>query len=208
MSLNRRLFVSAALGGLAAPIGEAFGQASEPLRSFTIPSASMHPNLLEGDVVLTRWTGRPGAPPIQRGDVVIFRREGRYWVKRVIGLPGDLVGLRRGAPVVNGAALHREDRTGLGRPGGPKLLRETLDGRSYRIQEAQQDRHRNPKLADAPAQAVPAQAVFVLGDNRFNSVDSRTFGPVLESDLRFVAIQVALSRDPARIGFRLDRSID
>jgi signal peptidase I len=207
MPINRRTF-SLALAGLALSPRDGVSQAGEPLRTFTIPSGSMQPNLLIGDVVLTRWTGRPGAPAIHRGDVVIFMRGDQYWVKRVIGLAGDAISLRQGAPVLNGAALPREDRTGLGRPGSPKLVRETLDGRSYRVQEIPDDRQRRPRLAEYPTLIVPEGSVFVLGDNRFNSEDSRAFGPILLSDLRFVAIQVAISRDPARIGFRLDRSID
>ena len=116
-------------------------------------------------------------PGLQAGDVVVFRPSHspeESWTKRVIGLPGDTVELVDGKLVINGAAVRTE-------PGGTyhaedehaalmALVRETLaNGRSYVI------------LPDEPggwaatmsAVTVPPESLFVLGDNRPNSMDSR-----------------------------------
>lgn len=197
------------LGVLAATAGTpvlAFGQAAEPLRPFMIPSGSMEPNLLVGDMVLTRWTGRPGAPALVRGDVIIFRHEERFWCKRLIGLPGDRVSMKDGVPILNGAPLARRGADGLGRSNGRTFWIETLEGRTYRIQhtEANAKRFASRQMREI---TVPANGVFAMGDNRDDSHDSRAFGPVLIADLRFVAVQILLSRDPTRAGFRLDRNV-
>lgn len=199
--------LAAILAGLLAVWpASALGQATEPLRSFTIPSGSMEPNLQIGDVVLTRWTGRPGAPSLQRGDIVIFLRDGVYWVKRIIGLPGDIVEVRRGTPLVNGQALAQTSANGHGRGDGFSYFFETSGDRRYRIQrraagDAPGASRRYPKTT------VPKDTLFVMGDNRDDSFDSRMFGPVPMADLRFVAVQVLFARDANRAGLRLDRNV-
>jgi len=148
-----------------------------------------------------RWSFPGGFPPLTgrimgalpaRGDVVVFRAPGvldHDVVKRVIGLPGDTVQLRDGQVILNGRAVPR-DRVGdftvavspnyrcrepyaemLG--GEPicrfRRYRETLPGgRSYAVI----DQGRIP-ADDAPLASVPAGQLFVLGDNRDESGDSR-----------------------------------
>jgi len=104
------------------------------------------------------WPGRDGRPlvdwrlrSIGRGDIVAFVHgagdDRRIYLKRVIGLPGDLVAMDRGVVWVNGTLLPE--------PYAPQ--QDTTDMSSLR---------------------VPQDAVFVLGDNRGDSDDSRSFGPV------------------------------
>jgi signal peptidase I len=175
-----------------------------------IPSASMHPNLLEGDVVFINRlaynvklpltdvvVARTGQP--QRGDVVIFSspRDGQRLIKRVIGLPGDVVELRDEKLIVNGRAAEYEPKgTGSELVGeaalvGTSLYDETMDGHRRRIQVM-------PQLEAARSfgpVTVPADQFLMLGDSRDNSVDSRYYGLVPRELLIGRAERILVSAD-------------
>lgn len=112
----------------------------------------MEPHIRSGEyVMINTFAYRIGVP--RRGDIVAFRHEGdarAIFIKRVIGIPGDRVGIRRGQVSLNGRALaepyvvHGDDRT----------FTEVI---------------------------VPEGCVYVLGDNRAESEDSRIFGPVKDA---------------------------
>jgi len=122
------------------------------LEAFRIPSESMVPTLEVGDRVLAnKFIYRFTEP--ERGDVVVFESVGegddQKLIKRVVGVAGDEVEVRNGTLLVNGEA--REE---------PYLNRNLPFNDSYGPTE------------------VPEGHVFVMGDNRANSADSRVFGPL------------------------------
>lgn len=117
---------------------------------YSIPSESMAPTLEVGDqIVVTRYIG---STP-QRGDVIVFRSpaDDELMVKRVIGLPGDLVDSRLGRVRIGGYTLPE-----------PYVLRQASAGA-------------------IDQQVVPQESYFVLGDNRDDSLDSRSWGVVPRS---------------------------
>ncbi|OWJ68237.1 signal peptidase I [Inquilinus limosus] len=159
-----------------------FLAAGIPAKSYAMGSSSMMPTLGEKDVILAdlRMAGAlPG-----RGDIIVFRPPGpdTVYCKRVIGLPGDRVALKGGRLVLNGKIVERQPQgqTELAlsyRSMPVSIYEEVLGGaRPYRIAEISDTQ----PFDEVPERVVPADAVFVLGDNRDNSLDSRSpdFGPV------------------------------
>ena len=162
---------------------------------FTIPSASMEPNLSEGDyIVVSKWSygysrhSIPFSPPIfsgrifgqepERGDIVVFklpRDNETDYIKRLIGLPGDRIQMIDNVLHINGTALpnvemSRQDVQNLYTSQTVIQQRETLpEGRQVNIQ----DWGPGHPADNTEVFEVPAGHYFMIGDNRDNSQDSR-----------------------------------
>ena len=158
--------------GICILVGVCFWIAFTAYRSFTIPSSSMAPNLQAGDYILVERFRTSLHAPLQRGDVVSFSHSGQIFVKRIIGLPGDLVALKTGRVELNGVFFDIESSSEefevLG--ASAKVQVETLpSGKSYRVLDMVES-----SIADNVSERkVPADHYFLLGDNRDNSDDSR-----------------------------------
>lgn len=131
------------------------------IQAFVIPSSSMEPTLVPSDrVLVSKLNYQVGE--IRRGDVLVFQnpdwREGdpKQLIKRVVGLPGDVIEGADGGVVINGVLL---DEPYLD-VGSDRSTTDFFD-----------------------QQVVPDGTVFVMGDNRRNSKDSRIFGPVDQDDI-------------------------
>jgi signal peptidase I len=126
------------------------------MEAFWIPSGSMIPTLEIGDrVLVNKFIYRFTDP--SRGDIIVFEsvdNSNEDLIKRVVGLPGDTIAVRGGKLFVNG--------------------------------EPQKEPYTNKKVPDRSFYArttVPKNHVFVMGDNRGNSADSRVFGPLPEKNI-------------------------
>lgn len=195
--MSRRLFLE--IGSLAAVALVALAVRLWGVGIYLIPSESMLPRLWPGDIVAVwKWPFRVAHRLPRRGEVVMFRAPptlARTYVKRVIGLPGDRVALRHGILILNGRAVPRWRIADLLVPVTPATpCRPPPDSLMRREREPDgQHACRYPRFRELPPggqpidildlgytdgddfgpTVVPAGRLFLLGDNRDQSADSR-----------------------------------
>jgi signal peptidase I len=207
------------LAGIVLAVFIAKGAIAEP---FYVPSGSMEPTLLIGDALLASKfpygygtaslpmqinlpeTGRVFEGTPKRGDVVVFRWPGdtsQAWVKRVVGLPGDRIQMRQGQLFINDrpATLKQEGMAEAEDDNGnvehAYRYSETLpNGVSHAILKMRD----NGRLDNTTEVTVPAGKLFVLGDNRDNSADSRV--PVREGGVGLLPMDNLVGRADAVVG--------
>ena len=207
------------LVAIVAVVFVAKGAIAEP---FYVPSGSMEPTLLIGDALVASKfpygygaaslpiqitlpeTGRLFGDTPKRGDVVVFRWPGdrsQAWVKRVVGLPGDRIQMRQGQLFVNDhAAALKPDGMGEAEDDRGNTERayrfvETLpNGVSHAIFKMRD----NGRLDNTPEVTVPPGQLFVLGDNRDNSADSRV--AVRDGGVGLLPIDNLIGRADAVVG--------
>ncbi|MBL8912233.1 MAG: signal peptidase I [Archangium sp.] len=142
--------------------------------NFQMPSESMQPSLVKGDHFFALKDRQNH--PLERGSVIVYfdQLRGLHYVKRVIGLPGDTVEQVGDRLSINGVELER--RPCVDQPAPCSL--EVFGERSWRIL---------PGFRGAGSWTVPPDSLFVVGDNRDNSEDSRFNGPIASVDVVGVA---------------------
>jgi signal peptidase I len=159
-----------------------FALAGIPVKSYVISGASMLPTLAKGDEVLADLRDAGRQP--QRGELIVYWFDpATPYAKRVIGLPGDRVALRSGHIILNGEEIAQQpDGTIEDDSTGPTEIRdlfiETPPGcRPYKIART---RDKDGFLEDIDETVVAPGFLYLLGDSRDNSVDSRfpEHGPV------------------------------
>ena len=171
------------------------------IEPFNIPSGSMIPTLLVGDYLFVSkysygyskhsfpfsaglFPGRIFGSPPERGDVAVFKYPGDQgqgvnrtdYIKRIVGMPGDRIQMVNGVLHINGTAVPRLRVGDYVRGTNGHYQKGTLyseqlpNGRRYTVLEYND----NGPADNTPEFLVPAGSYFVMGDNRDDSLDSRT----------------------------------
>lgn len=178
---------------------------------FQIPSGSMIPTLEVGDFILVnKYTYGLRLPVIgtkivpinapKRGEVMVFipPHDKRYFIKRVVGLPGDTIRYEDKTLFVNGEQVMAEviDEAQIEMPNGMMqtgiLLNETLG----EVDHLTQIINTPPRGNGQTVWIVPAGHYFMMGDNRDNSADSRVWGAVPEENIVGRAFAVWMHKEP------------
>ena len=196
------------------------------VEAYKIPSGSMERTLLVGDFLLVNKLVYGAEIPFSRarlpairapkhGDVVVFEwpsDPSKNFVKRLVGLPGDTLAMREGVLMRNGVALD-ESYVVHTEPGVDPLNDDFRWQRGYLVNTAVANPSATESTPMAPAVTaagapyrpsrnnwgplvVPARNLFVLGDNRDNSLDSRYWGFVPDSLVRGTPLIVYYSFTP------------
>ena len=180
------------------------------IEPFQIPTGSMIPTLEVGDFILVNKYAYGVRLPIigtklmdvtdpKRGEVMVFipPHENKYYIKRVIGLPGDTVRYEESNLYINGELVERkflESRLIETERGGisAELYNETIGEIEHITQLIPAfNRERN-----RTSWVIPNGFYFMMGDNRDNSSDSRVWGTVSEKDIVGKAIAVWMHKEP------------
>jgi signal peptidase I len=163
-----------------------------------IPTGSMEDTLLIGDyIMVNKFVYSPASTglertllpfqDVRRGDVIVFKypeEPEKDYIKRVIGMPGEILEIIDQQVYINGKALkepyvvHKDPHARPG-PGVPRSL--LLEGRD-----------------NFGPEVVPAGAYFAMGDNRDNSKDSRSWGPVPRANIKGRAFMIWWSFEERR----------
>ena len=171
------------------------------VQAFKIPTGSMEPNLLIGDhLLVNKFVFAPTLSSaertllpmtdIRRGDIVVFKYPEdpeRDFIKRVIGLSGETIELKDRQIRVNGRAIQEPYAHYLPRPAGSGGGEVTTGDVRERY---------GPVV-------VPAGSVFVMGDNRDNSQDSRYWGFLPKENIKGKALMIYWSFDSSEGGLNL-----
>jgi len=178
---------------------------------FQIPTGSMIPTLNVGDFIVVNKNAYGVRLPVsgtkivdvgepKRGDVMVFipPHDPNYYIKRVIGLPGDHIRYANKTIYVNGEPLEQEyvDFINTRRPPVVYSL-ETVGDITHDIYTSPSPTYIRPGSWLWPeGRVIPEGHYFMMGDNRDNSSDSRVWGPVSENKIVGKAVAVWMHKDP------------
>ena len=177
---------------------------------FMVPTGSMIPTIKIGDfIVVNKFAYGLRLPVIgtkifdvadpQRGEIMVFipPHENKYYVKRVVGLPGDTVRYDNKVLTINGEPVNKEYYSDVEIQYGENSLSGTLHEENLgEVTHSTQYIDLVPANRGRNSWIVPPGHFFMMGDNRDNSMDSRVWGVVSEDKIVGRAFAVWMHKDP------------
>lgn len=173
----------------------------------SVPTGSMKPTIVEGDRIVINKLAYDFHFPFssislvkladpKRGDIIVFNSKvsDKRLVKRVIGIPGDIVSMHNNELSINGEVLQYNNQTGNTKPKiavGYRQRTEDLLGVKHSIMVS----NRSTAASSFSAVTVPKDSYLALGDNRDNSADSRYIGFIPRNEIIGRSNSVAMSFD-------------
>ncbi len=181
------------------------------VEAFKIPSGSMIPTLTIGDhLLVNKFVYGPRIPftdsriflwkDPKRGEIIVFKypeNEKKNFIKRVVGVSGDKMQIISGKLYINDQPVpvsEVESRDGMDKVAGPSTKAVVLDERLGEVNHRIQYLYDQSKYNYGPV-LVPEKSVFVMGDNRDNSQDSRVWGFVKHNKILGRALIIYWSWD-------------
>ena len=186
---------------------------------YSVPTGSMKPTIQEGDRIIVNKIAYDVRLPFtdvsllsigtpKRGEIIVFESEAAdlRLIKRVIGLPGDVVEMNNELIKINGQRLsYKDSQTYIHQNNSEKMTTSTEKTGSIQ-HSINIDNSASNRLSNFAPVTVPAGHYLVLGDNRRHSADSRVYGFIPHQELRGKATAIAFSVDYTNYYIpRLDR---
>lgn len=179
------------------------------IEAYRIPSAAMKPTLISGDIIfVAKWpflTQKNKIP--HRGDVVVFSHaaleSSPNFIKRVIGLPGDVVAMKKGQIILNGTTI--PSRTINKHPNELCSIETLPEGKQYSICRD------SSAIQDFGPEKIPEGSVFVMGDYRthLDTLKRKGWGMIPLLALQGKALYIWLSLDPhTKSAFSFSQSLN
>jgi signal peptidase I len=170
---------------------------------YVVPTGSMRPTILDGDRIFANKLAYDLKVPYttlriarwddpKRGDIVVFNSpaDGKCLVKRVVGIPGDIIAMRNNRLSINGEAL-RYDPSASSGDAMQEIYIEDLTGHKHKTMVLPYQ----PSFRSFEPVIVPDGRYFMMGDNRDNSADTRYFGFVDRKEIIARATAIVISLD-------------
>ena len=175
---------------------------------YSVPTGSMKPTIQEGDRIIVNKIAYDVRLPFtdvsllsistpKRGEIIVFESEAAdlRLIKRVIGLPGDVVEMNNELIKINGQRLSYKDSQTYSHQNNSEKMTTSTEKTGSIHHSINIDNSASNRLSNFAPVTVPAGHYLVLGDNRRHSADSRVYGFIPHQELRGKATAIAFSVD-------------